>query len=298
MEPQTQANRQPPAPLDPPSPWAWTIGRVFGIPIRIHFTFPLLLVFLGWIEAQQSGGNVLMEIAFVVALFVCVLLHELGHALTARAYRIRTADITLYPIGGVARLESMGKPAQEFWIAIAGPLVNVAIALALAGGLTVFGQSLLPAQGGPGEFAQRVLFANVLLALFNLLPAFPMDGGRILRALLAQRMDYTRATNIASVIGRGFAVIFGIIGLVTFNFLLLIVAFFLYVGATGEAGAQRAQAALEGVKAREAMMTRFETLTHGQSLGDAADALLMGYQQDFPVMLGDRVLGVLSRDQL
>ncbi|MCS6801415.1 MAG: site-2 protease family protein [Chloroflexota bacterium] len=282
----------------PPTMGSFTIGRVFGIPIRIHFTFFLLLAFLGWLEAQQSG-NVFLELAFIVSLFGCVLLHELGHALTARAYGIRTVDITLYPIGGIARLSSMGKPNQEFWIALAGPMVNVAIAAVLWGGMVVVVGR--PPALGPfftEDFVQRVFIANVLLAAFNLLPAFPMDGGRILRALLAQRLGIARGTRIAATVGQMFAVVFGIVGLFSLNLFLVLIAFFLFIGASGEAVMAQTQDVLAGARVRDAMITRFDTLRHGQVLGDAAELLISGTQQDFPVVFGDQVLGVLPRDRL
>ncbi|MFN8532683.1 MAG: site-2 protease family protein [Dehalococcoidia bacterium] len=281
-----------------PTSGAFTVARVAGIPIRIHFTFFLLLLFLGWVEAQQSG-NVALQLLFIVTLFVCVLLHELGHALVARRYGIRTADITLYPIGGVARLESMGKPNQEFWIALAGPMVNVLIAGAIWLGLFVAAGR--PPVIGPfmtDDFVQRVLTANLLLVGFNLLPAFPMDGGRILRAILAQRLGLPRGTRIAALIGQGFAVVFGILGLLSLNLFLLVIAFFLFMGASGESAAVETEDAATGYHIRDAMITRFDTLRHGQVLGDAADLLIAGSQHDFPVVHGDQVLGLLPRDRL
>lgn len=287
-------NRQDP----PPTSGSFTIARLFGIPIRIHFTFFLLLGFLGWLVAQQSG-NVVLELAFILTLFGCVLLHELGHALTARAYGIRTVDITLYPIGGIARLNSMGKPNQEFWIALAGPMVNIVIAALLWGGMVVVvGRPPTLGPFIPDDFVQRVFIANVLLAAFNLLPAFPMDGGRILRAILAQRLGVARGTRIAATVGQGFAVLFGIIGLLSLNLFLIVIAFFLFIGASGEAVMAQTQDVLAGARVRDAMITRFDTLRHGQQLGDAAELLIAGTQEDFPVVFGDQVLGVLPRDRL
>jgi Zn-dependent protease len=292
--PNNAAQRQDP----PPTSGSFTIARLFGIPIRIHFTFFLLLGFLGWLVAQQSG-NVVLELAFILTLFGCVLLHELGHALTARAYGIRTVDITLYPIGGIARLNSMGKPNQEFWIALAGPMVNIVIAALLWIGMVVMVGR--PPALGPfftDDFVQRVFIANVLLAAFNLLPAFPMDGGRILRAILAQRLGVARGTRIAATVGQGFAVLFGIIGLLSLNLFLIVIAFFLFIGASGEAVMAQTQDVLAGARVRDAMITRFDTLRHGQLLGDAAELLIAGTQEDFPVVFGDQVLGVLPRDRL
>ena len=282
----------------PATPGAFQVATIAGIPIRIHFTFPLLLLLLAWVEAQQSG-QVLLQLLFVLTLFGCVLLHELGHALVARSYGIRTTDITLYPIGGVARLQSMGSPNQEFWIALAGPLVNLAIAATLwlvLVGLT--GQPPTANVLGEGAFLQRVFIANIILAVFNLLPAFPMDGGRILRAVLAQRLGKVRATEIAATVGQVFAVLFGIFGLLSLNLVLVLIAFFLFIAAAGEAAALQAEDALKGYRIRDAMITRFDTLQHGQLLGDAAELLIAGTQQDFPVVLGNQVLGLLPRDRL
>ncbi len=198
--------------------WSWKIGTLAGIETRIHVTFLLLLAWVGaahWI-AGRSMDAALNGMAFILAVFGCVLLHELGHSLAARRYGIPTRDITLLPIGGVARLERMPeKPAQELWVALAGPAVNVAIAAVLFAWLSIthswapLGQMHVAS----GPFVERLLVTNVWLVLFNLIPAFPMDGGRVLRALLASRMEYVRATQIAAGIGQGLAFVFGLIGL-------------------------------------------------------------------------------------
>lgn len=295
-----QSHQKTNQPQQASSPWAFQIARIAGIPVRIHFTFLLLLGWFAWFEASQ-GRNPVVEVLFIVGIFLCVLLHEFGHALTARRYGIRTRDIVLYPIGGVARVESLGKPNQEFWIALAGPMVNVVLAAVIWLGLTVTGIGAMPTGTTLDDenFVRRLLMVNIVLALFNLIPAFPMDGGRILRAILAGRLGQERGTIIAARIGQLFAILFFIGGLFLGNFILMFVGVFIFLGATGEGIAQApVQHAIDGKHVRDAMITRFETLTHGQTLGDAADALLNTYQQDFPVLIGDRVLGVLSQEKL
>jgi Zn-dependent protease len=239
-------------------------------------------------------------VVFILALFACVLLHELGHSLAARRYGIPTRDITLLPIGGVARLERMPeKPGQELVVALAGPAVNVAIAAALFGWLAVT-EGLAPlaqltVAGGP--MLERLLAANVMLVVFNLIPAFPMDGGRVLRALLASRMEYTRATQIAAGVGQGLAFVFGFVGLFS-NPMLLFIALFVWIGASQEASATQMKAALAGTPIRAAMLTDFRTLGSGDKLADAVRLVLSGSQQDFPVMEQGQVAGILTRGDM
>jgi len=239
-------------------------------------------------------------VAFILLLFGCVVLHELGHALAARRYGIKTRDITLLPIGGVARLERMpDDPRQELVVALAGPAVNVVIAVALLAvlylgeGLT----ALANVEFIGGGFLTRLMLVNVGLVLFNMLPAFPMDGGRVLRALLARRMSYVRATQIAASIGQAMAFIFGFLGLFSNPFLLFI-ALFVYMGAAQEASMAQMRFAFSGIPAREAMVTQFRTLSANDSLGKAIELLIGGYQQDFPVLDQDQLVGVLTRNGL
>jgi Zn-dependent protease len=204
---------------------SWKIGRVAGIDVYAHATF---LILLGWVGLshylqRQRWEDALSGLGFILALFAIVVLHELGHALTAKHFGIRTRDITLLPIGGVARLERIpDEPKQELLVALAGPAVNVVLALILLGLLAVGAglSALTEVQLIRGHFLAKLMWVNVGLAVFNLLPAFPMDGGRVLRALLAMRMDYVRATNIAAHIGQGLAWVFGFIGLFTNPFLV------------------------------------------------------------------------------
>jgi Zn-dependent protease len=282
--------------------WSLKLGKLLGIDVYLHFTFLLLLVFLGFIywRATHSAEAALLGVVFIIALFGCVVLHELGHALMARRYGIKTHDITLLPIGGVARLEKMPEQAmQEFWVALAGPAVNVAIAavlfvgLALTGGLTPVDEVTVTG----GSFWHRVMVLNVFLVAFNLLPAFPMDGGRVLRALLSTRLGRRRATAIAANFGQGMAILFVIIGFFYSPFLIFI-GIFVYLGAQAEAGAVEMQSALAGLRVRDAMMTRFRTLAAQDPLAKAVEELLAGSQQDFPVLENDQPVGILRRNDL
>src|SRR5512139_1754857 len=218
--------------------WQWKLGRFAGIDVFVHATFLLLIGWVGysqWLE-NRNWGDVLNGILFILALFLCVVLHEYGHALTARKFGIKTRDITLYPIGGVARLERMpDKPIQEFWVALAGPAVNLVIAAVLFGWLFFTGAFIPVSQLtlSTVPFIERLAVINLSLVLFNLLPAFPMDGGRVLRSLLAMRLDQVRATNIAATVGQGMAILFGIAGFFGNPFLILI-AFFVWFGASQE----------------------------------------------------------------
>jgi Zn-dependent protease len=283
--------------------WSWKIGEYAGIGVYVHATFVLLIGWVAWAHWAQSGSlaAVFDGVAFMLAIFACVVLHEFGHALTARRYGIRTRDITLLPIGGIARLERMpDKPIQELWVALAGPAVNVVIAVLLYLWLGVTGslRPLAELSAVHGLFAERLLWVNVLLVGFNLLlPAFPMDGGRVLRALLATWIDYTRATQIAAFLGQGMALVFGFLGL-TGNPFLLFIALFVWIGAAQEASLAQMKAAFAGIPVSRAMVTDFETLSPDQTLGHAVERILAGSQHDFPVVESGRVVGILTRHDL
>lgn len=282
--------------------WSWKLGEVAGIGIYLHATFVLLVAWVAfryWVEGRSLAAA-LAGVVFVLALFACVVLHELGHALTAQRYGVRTRDITLLPIGGMARMERMpDEPMQEFWVALAGPAVNVVIAAALYGGiaLTRGVEPLRSLDVTTGSFVDRLLVVNLFLAAFNLLPAFPMDGGRVLRALLATRMAYTDATHVAASLGQAMALLFGFLGLLG-NPLLLFIALFVWIGAAQEASMVQMRTALGGIPVSQAMITDFRTLSPEDALARAVELLLAGFQQDFPVVEDGRVVGVLLRSDL
>jgi stage IV sporulation protein FB len=284
-------------------PWSITIARVAGSEIRVHLTFLLLLAWIGIDDYQQGGIAAAVDgVVFTLAVFACVVLHELGHAVAARRYGIKTPDITLLPIGGLARLSRMpDKPSEEIVIALAGPLVNVVIALAL---FLALGGAVDPRVmthiGNPsyGPIA-RLAGVNVILVLFNLIPAFPMDGGRVLRAVLALRFDRRRATRIAALIGRGFAFLFALFGLYSQNYFLVFIAVFVFLAAQSESGDVGLTEAARHVPVDNAMIRSFETLGPQASVDDAADALIRTTQHEFPIVDGGgRMRGILTRDSM
>ncbi len=282
--------------------WSLRLGRFLGIDVFLHATFVLLLAFVAISAGLGADGlaAVLPALAFFLGLFGCVLLHEYGHALAARRYGIRTVDITLYPIGGVARLERMPQqPLQELVVALAGPAVNLVIALLLWILMTVLDLPWVPIQGLgllEGPLAERLLGVNVSLLLFNLLPAFPMDGGRVLRALLSLRLGRERATRIAAALGQSLALVFGLIGLFG-QPMLLFIAFFVWIAAGQEAAAVTQATLLNGLTVGHAMLTDFKVLAADDGLDQAVDLILAGSQQDFPV-LAPQGPGLLTRDQV
>ncbi len=280
--------------------WSWSIGRMFGIHIKIHFTF---LLFVGWIAMSQGllTGDALqagLSVTLMLLVFGCVLLHELGHALTARRYGVQTRDIILLPIGGVARLERMPeKPSQEMLVAIAGPAVNVVIALLLAGVMAALHFSM-DRLSFTGSLLEALLYVNVVIVAFNMLPAFPMDGGRVLRALLAIRLPFVRATRIASYVGQGVAVLFGIAGIMMNHPMLLFVALFVFMAAYEERAMVRSRSVMTGLPVSAAMLTDFQVVDADATLQSAMDLLMSGSQSDFPVVHDDRPVGVLTRSEL
>jgi Zn-dependent protease len=296
--------------------WSIRLGSLLGVPVFVHWTFLLLV---GWLMAGPFMAGAPNPVAaglraggFVLAVFGCVLLHEMGHALAARRYGIRTRDIVLLPIGGVARLESMPrKPVQELVVAVAGPAVNVVIAaLIIPAVLATQGAgAFAPPAGGrvdQASFLASLGAVNVMLVAFNAIPAFPMDGGRVLRAVLAMFVERATATRIAASVGQVVAVLLAVFGLFTGQYMLLLIALFVFMAAGAEARAEQFASVMRGVPVWRAMMTRFVTLRASQTLGDAARELLAGSQQDFLVLADDAagdddataIAGVLTRHDL
>lgn len=271
--------------------WSFPIGRLFGSELRVHVTFFLLLIWVAWAAWDQGGPEAaLANLAFVLALFACVVAHEFGHALTARRYGIATPDIALLPIGGLARLERMPEdPREEIVVALAGPAVNVVIFLLIllvlgeAPGIDAFARIDTGALG----FAQQLAVVNLFLVVFNLIPAFPMDGGRVLRAVLSLRMDRVRATRLAATAGQAVAVAFGFAGLSTGNPMLVLIAVFVFVAAGAEAQDVAMRAMARRMMARDAMITDYQTLAPDDGIEAAARALIRTTQAEFPVIRPD-----------
>src|SRR6267378_2439087 len=271
--------------------WSIPILRIAGIQLRIHITFLLLI---GWLALGSAGA-----VVFVLLLFLCVVLHEFGHALAAKGYGINTPDITLLPIGGVARLERIPEePKQELVIAAAGPAVTAIIALCLYIVIAARGGTEIAAPIATNDLVVNIFKLNVYLLLFNLIPAFPMDGGRVLRALLATRLNYARATQVAATVGQGFAFAFGFFGLL-FNPFLIFIALFVYIGASQEAALAQMKDVSRRFPVSSAMVRDFRTLAADATLEEAVDALLATSQHDFPVMdETGNVAGLLTRHDL
>lgn len=283
--------------------WSFPIGTVRGTVIRIHLTFLLLLLWIAGTGFAAGGTQAaIASTVFVCLLFLCVLLHEFGHVFAARRYGVRTPDITLLPIGGVARLERIPeKPQEELVVALAGPAVNVVIAallFLLLGGIPPMQAAAELHSPGQG-ILERLAWVNVTLVIFNLIPAFPMDGGRVLRAFLAWRMGYVRATQRAAAVGQGVAFLLGLLGLFGGNPLLVFIALFVYLGASSEAHAVQMREVGRGIPAADAMITRFEALSPAARIEDAVALLIATTQREFPVVDGGGALrGVLTREAM
>jgi Zn-dependent protease/CBS domain-containing protein len=281
--------------------WAWRIARIAGIDVRIHVTFLALLGWIAWVSYASTGtaAGALDGVILICVVFGIVVLHELGHALTARRFGIKTRDITLLPIGGVASLERMpDEPRQELLVAIAGPAVNFALALIFTAVALALRLPLWPdAELGAVSLLVRLIWINLAIGVFNLLPAFPMDGGRALRALLAMRFSDIRATQIAAGLGQAMALLFGIVGLF-FNPVLVFIALFLWMGASGEAKLAEAKFVAHGVPVAAAMVRELEAVSPELPVAVPLRRVLETFQQDFPVVEEGRVVGMLSREAM
>ena len=282
--------------------WSWKIARIAGIDIYVHATFFFLIYLVGITYWNQQGTleAVISGVGFVLALFFCVVLHEFGHSLTARRYGIQTRNITLLPIGGVALLEKMpDDPRQEINVAVAGPVVNFLIAILLYIYLDFRAAPITTEElgGAGGSFVYRLMMVNVFIAGFNLLPAFPMDGGRILRAILAMRMDHAAATRKAASVGQFIAIGIGYLGIM-YNPFLLLIAIFIWFGASMESNAEQVQSILKHADVRHAMLSEFHSLSPEDTLAKAVELTLAGSQKDFPVGYHNRLEKVLRHTDL
>jgi Zn-dependent protease len=261
--------------------WTWKLGTIAGIPIRMHLTLVLLLVWIA-LSYAFSGAGVRatgLGVVLVLAIFGTIVVHELAHALVARRFGVATRDIMLLPVGGIASIEHMPeRPVHELIVALAGPAVNFVIAAIL-----------LPFHG---RFVEEFAFINVALAVFNLLPAFPMDGGRALRALLAMKLGPERATDIAATLGRGLAVVLGVTGLFV-NPMLCLIALVVWFGASQERALAHLRHAIAGVPVSAAMLRRVAMVTPEAPLEEAASLLLS--QEHVPVIDHGTAIGVITR---
>lgn len=288
--------------------WSLYIGSYAGIKVFIHWTFWIITgwIFLMHYNMGHGVNEGLWGVLFIFVLFGCIVLHEFGHALTAKRYKIQTRDITIYPIGGIASLEAMPeRPRQELAVALAGPAVNVVIATTLFIYLQYTNKmpdlSVLQAQDGKHmlefSFGFNLFAANVLLAVFNLIPAFPMDGGRVLRALLAFTMGRSKATRIAATVGQLLAIVFVFFGFF-YNFWLVFIGLFIYLGAGSEAAYESTKSALAGYTAKDVLMKQFTHLPPEETLEKVIQLLLNGQEKEFVITDNDKVLGILTRTEL
>lgn len=278
--------------------WSLYIGKPAGIKVFIHWTFILLVVWLSWMHLRQGHGlnEILMGLFFLIFLFACVTLHEFGHALAARKYGIDTQDINLLPIGGVARLECMPEdPKQELVVAAAGPAVNVAIAIVLFSLLLITdqGQIDISHHVTGSNFLSDLLIINIILVAFNLIPAFPMDGGRMLRAFLAFRMKRAKATQIAASVGQLLAIVFTMFGLF-YNPFLLFIGVFVFLGAGAESRQVSLTESLKEIKATDIMTGNFQSISLSATVSHAASVMQKNQSSELVVTNGDIFIGMIS----
>ena len=275
------------------------VGRLhgLGVPVRLHFTLLLFVAFALFVGLEERQTP-LMNLTDVAGILLSLLVHEAGHGLVCRRRGIRILDNVMFPTGGVSRLERQPEPREEFWMSVAGPALNLLVAGVLIGWLAFDNALFVQPQAREVTVfgvMQRVAVLNLVLGGVNLLPAFPMDGGRILRSLVALRRPHHEATRVAAATGRWLAILVGLYGMLSTNFLLIFVAFFVYLGAVQESAAATGRFLTQGVAVRAAMVTEYRTLAHGDTIRDAANLLLSTTQQDFPVVHAGVVVGLLSR---
>lgn len=283
--------------------WSIPAGRLFGVDIRIHLTFLFLLAFVWFTQSvNMAAGGAARGVVLVGIVFGSVVLHELGHALVAKRNGVVVRSIILLPIGGVTLMDDPAQannPARDIRISLAGPLVNLVIA-AVSGALilTFLPEARLWHQPFvyAGNLPRALFWSNVFLGAFNLLPAYPMDGGRVLRAFLAERMEYVRATRLAVTVGQGFAMLLIFLGV--WNTWLMLIGFFLFVGAQLEDRSVVFRSVLESVRMEDVMLTGFSTLSPADTLEDALQKAVHTLQDDFPVVRGSDMVGIISKQRI
>lgn len=274
-------------------PWSLKFGSIFGIPIELHITFLLLLLIFSIFG--------FIPLLVIVLLFVSVLVHELAHSLVGRHYGAKIKKITLLPIGGVSQMEAIPK-GHEFAIAVIGPITSIVLGILLFLFGSLFGLSMYfdlnwVQLGSLKDIVRIVMSLNFLLGLFNIIPAFPMDGGRVLRAFLSTRMDYLKATEISVRIGQGLAIVFAFVG-VFYNPWLIIIAFFIYMGGMGEYQSTQMSSALKGIKVKDLMVKDVVTVSPYDTLEDFEKLLIEKRHKGYPVVLDDNVLGIITINEL
>jgi Zn-dependent protease/CBS domain-containing protein len=280
--------------------YALSLGKIAGIKVFVHWTFLLLI---GWsvyndVLAGLSLVEMIESILFILAIFACVTLHELGHALAARRYHIQTRDITLLPIGGVAKLESIPeKPKEELVVAIAGPAVNVVIILVLIPVIALSSGTEAFFSFSDMGFLSKLAWVNFSLAVFNLIPAFPMDGGRIFRALLAFKFEWAKATRIAATVGQIIAVGFVVWGFYGNPFMIFI-GLFIFFGAQSESRYARTQSILKGSTLRKVLIKQVPLMPGGITVREAAQQLLSSQNKDFLIIDNGKPVGTIGREQI
>lgn len=276
------------------------MGRIAGIPIRVHLSFLLVIAWIAWLGWEEGGWRTsAWAAALILLLFACVVLHEVGHSLVAMAFGAKVRSVTLYPVGGVAALESVPRqPFRELAMSLAGPAVNAMIAFALSlwrGDFPSWSEtSAFPSNAQ--ELRDALIRANVVLAIFNLVPAFPMDGGRVLRSVLALFLSYPRATSVAAAVGQALAVGILLLGLAVGNPFLALIGVFVFLGAGSEEQYVRIQSHLTGLRAADVMRRRFFCLTPDDTLRRCLELEARIGQSDFPVVWEGRVVGILPKN--
>lgn len=285
--------------------WSLNLGKILGVKILVHWTFLLLIFWIVFIETSKGSdlNQTVLTVGYVLSIFFCVVLHELGHSLMARKYGIGTRKITLLPIGGVASLEKIPEePIKEFNIAIAGPMVNVVICLLLliviGNPVNAFSENLEEmATVSRENFFFSLFLVNLFLVAFNAIPAFPMDGGRVLRAALAMRIGRLKATNIAAKLGQVFALLFFFFGLL-YNPILIFIGLFVFFGAYSENAIVQQLEFIKGHTVREAMMTEYQVLNPENTIDEAKDKLISSPGGAFAVVEDGGILGIVNRNDI